>query len=200
MSQEPASIPELFEFYQTRVKLFYSAVQAQNELPVEILFELNAALDHLSRHYIYNEPEAKTVAKAYAHMKRACLDVFKITLRETLLKVKELEAIDISLIDNGKFEPALKQLTHEIKQGATQARQMEGNPLSAANDTEVAAFARWLPVYEDCLRLQQDFYLNPSVDWARKKSKWVSIKTLIISSFLSALMGVILTFLVGLVM
>lgn len=51
---------------------------------MEILFELNAALDHLSRHYTYKESEAEAVAKAYAHMKRACLDVFKITLRETL--------------------------------------------------------------------------------------------------------------------
>ena len=51
--KEPTTFTELFEFYQNNVKLFYSAVQAENELPTEILFEINAAFDHLSRHYIY---------------------------------------------------------------------------------------------------------------------------------------------------
>jgi len=193
----PKTFPELFYFYQNRVKLFYAAVQAENELPTEILFELNASLDHLSRHYIYGEDEAQVVSKAFSHMKRACLDVFKITLRETLVKVEELKKIDISLIDNGDFEPQLKQLIHKIKEGATEARQLEGDTLSAADDDEVPAFKRWIPVYEDCLTVQQDFYLHKSVDWAKKKSKWISVKALVISSVISALIGAGITWALG---
>lgn len=75
--RQPKTFVELFEFYQSKVKLFYSAVQAENELPTEILFEINAAFDHVSRYHVYGQSEEEVVAKAYSHLKRACLDVFK---------------------------------------------------------------------------------------------------------------------------
>lgn len=48
--KEPSNIAELFAFYHDYVKVLYSAVQTENALPQEVLFELNAAFDHLSRH------------------------------------------------------------------------------------------------------------------------------------------------------
>lgn len=190
--QEP-TFTELFDFYQNKVKLFYSAVQAENELPTEILFEINAAFDHISRFHVYGQPEDEVVAKAYSHLKRACLDVFKIILRDTLLMVAELEKLDISLIDNGKYEKELKTLEHSIKKRAIEARRKEGDPMTVKDDLEVPAFALWLPVFEDCLKLQDDFYHHPAVDWAKKKGRWMSTKSLIVSVVASALFGVLLT-------
>jgi len=191
--KEPTTFAELFEFYQNKVKLFYSAVQAENELPTEILFEINAAFDHLSRHYIYEQSEREVVQKAYSHLKRACLDVFKIILRDTLKMVAELEKLDISLIDNGKYEKDLKTLEYSIKQNAIEARRKEGDPMTAEADVEVPAFTHWLPVFEDCLRLQEEFYHHEAVDWAKKKGRWMSTKSLIVSCVASALLGVLIT-------
>ena len=194
--RQPKTFVELFEFYQSKVKLFYSAVQAENELPTEILFEINAAFDHVSRYHVYGQSEEEVVAKAYSHLKRACLDVFKIILRDTLTMVAELEKLDISLIDNGAYEKELKALEHSIKQRAIEARRQEGDPMTAETDLEVPAFALWLPVFEDCLKLQEEFYYHPAVDWAKKKGRWMSSKALIISVIASGLVGVALTKLV----
>lgn len=191
--QEPTTFAELFDFYQNRVKLFYSAVQAGNELPTEILFEINAAFDHISRYHVYGQSEEEVVGKAYSHLKRACLDVFKIILRDTLFMVAELEKLDISLIDNGKYEKDLKALEHSIKKRAIEARRKEGDPMTAEADLEVPAFALWLPVFEDCLKLQDDFYHHPAVDWAKKKGRWMSTKALVVSVLASALVGALLT-------
>ena len=46
----PKSLSELFDFYYDRVKPLYTRALASNDLPVELLFETLAALDHLSRH------------------------------------------------------------------------------------------------------------------------------------------------------
>lgn len=141
----PKDFAELFDFYQNQVKVFYSAVQAENTLPLEILFELNAAFDHVSRHYVYGEPEHEVVLKSYSHLKRACLDVFKITLRETLDMADELAKIDVSLIDNG--------------------------------------------AYENCLRLQEEFYYHSAVDSAKTKGRWMSTKSLVGSAIITTLVG-----------
>ena len=46
----PANFGELFKFYHEYVKALCSSVQIEGSLPQELLFELNAALDHISRH------------------------------------------------------------------------------------------------------------------------------------------------------
>lgn len=65
----PKNLNELFEFYYEFVKPLYSQVQVKNELPAETLFELNAAFDHLSRHWKYDQSEEEAVDKAYGHLK-----------------------------------------------------------------------------------------------------------------------------------
>jgi hypothetical protein len=197
VSKEPSSFEELFVFYQDFVKVFYSTVQSENELPVEILFEINAALDHVSRHYIYEEEEEKVVRKAYSHLKRACLDGFKIVLRETLKKADELEKVDLSLIDNGEFEQNLRKLVSDIKAGAIDARRLEGSPLNQPSETGVPAFDRWLPVMEKCLQLEQDYYLHTGVSWAKKKSMIFSWKGIIASALIGSAVTLLLEGLLG---
>ena len=63
MAGDPQTFQEVFEFYNTYVKLLYCDVQATNVLPAEVLFELNAAFDHASRHWVYGETEAAVSKK-----------------------------------------------------------------------------------------------------------------------------------------
>lgn len=187
--KEPTTIPELFSFYNEYVKVLYSAVQTENALPQEVLFEINAAFDHLSRHWIYSEPEPAVVRKCYGHLKRSCLDIFKISVREARRQFDELRKLDTSDIDNGDFDKKLLVLFAEIRSGATAARKMEGNG-NADPTGPIRAFDAWQPVYAHCLQLETDFYHHPALDWAKRKW-WIKYwKTTLLSVALSFTSGV----------
>ena len=73
---------EVYEFYNNTVKIIYSEIEAKNNtLPVELLFEINFAFDHLKRIHIDGESEDLQSQKAYLHLKRGCLDAFKLKLK-----------------------------------------------------------------------------------------------------------------------
>lgn len=183
MPGKPKTFAELFKFYHEYVKLLYSTVQAGGSLPTEVLFELNAALDHISRHWAYNESEAAVVDKAYAHLKRSCLDVFKLKVKDANEQFSELRGIDTSVLDNGDFDRKLIALYHSIKTGATNARRLEGESKND-DDVHVKAFDLWQPVYQDCVLLETEFYNHPKLPWAKKrvarfkrKEFWVGVVT-----------------------
>lgn len=188
---EPRTFKELFDFYHNYVKVLYSTVQTENVLPSEVLFELNAALDHVSRHWIYEQDESKVVALAFGHLKRSCLDIFKVAVREARRQYAELRKIDTSVIDNGDFDRELHKLFSEIRVGAIDARRLEGDSRKDL-DGPIRAFDRWQPVYEACLRLERDFFHHDKIDWAKKRFwmrfAWTSIATLVLA-FLAGVIG-----------
>jgi len=102
--ESPKTFEELFEFYDSYVKILYSSVQTENALPQEVLFEINAAFDHISRYWVLGESEEQAVSKAYSHLKRSCLDIFKIATKKAIDQYNELRQLDTSVIDNGEFE------------------------------------------------------------------------------------------------
>ena len=110
MSDKPKTVAELFQFYYKFVKPLYSSVQSENILPLETLFEIHAALDHLSRISYYKEDEGQAVEKAYSHFKRSCLDIYKLEVKSTVERYQELQQIDTSIIDNGDFNRAMVPL------------------------------------------------------------------------------------------
>lgn len=172
----PDTFFELFDFYYQVVKPLYADISAENQLPQETLFEINAAFDHLSRHWFKDKPqsECKSVEKAYAHLKRSCFDVFKIFFRDTISNYNNLCKIDLSLIDNGTFEKDLYTLIAQIKKKATLARQVEGI------DVELA-FKHWTDVFQGCNEFKNSFFLNKNVPWAKRKTIKVSLKSFLIS-------------------
>lgn len=189
--QEPRTVGELFGFYHAYVKVLYSAVQTENVLPQEVLFEINAAFDHLSRYWIYGEEENIAVRKSYGHLKRSCLDIFKIAVRTARTQYDELRKLDTSSIDNGEFDRNLLELFAQIRSGATKARSMEGNG-NGDEDGPIKAFDLWQPVYADCLKLEQEFYHHKALDWARRRwiSKyWKSTLATIVAAFLAGVAG-----------
>ena len=193
MPSEPTTFAELFKFYHEYVKLLYSSVQSGGSLPIEVLFELNAALDHISRRWAYDEGESNVVKKAYSHLKRSCLDIFKLKVKDANDQFAQLLTLDTSVLDNGEFDRKLVALHHEIKVGATEARRLEGQ---SRNDTEAAikAFDLWEPVYQNCVQLETEFFLHPKLNWAKKRVTWSRRKEHLIAFIL----GFLAAFLVAL--
>lgn len=188
MAEHPTTFPELFSFYDRCVKLLYSTVQADNVLPSATLFEINAAFDHLARRWTHGESEAQVVEKAYSHLKRSCLDIFKLRVKRALDQATELGKIEVALIDNGDYERNLKALVAKIREGAIHARREESKTSNGA-DGSVLAFAVWQPVFDDCVTLEKQFYLHPSLNWAKKTGKWRATKKFVLSLFSAAVVG-----------
>lgn len=187
MPGNPKTLDELFRFYHDYVKLLYSSVQADGHLTVETLFELNAALDHVSRHWAYNESEEAVVDRAYGHLKRSCLDIFKLKLKDTSRQFQELRKIDTSIIDNGEFDGRLIALYHKIKMCAIEARRLEGKPANQG-ESGATAFELWQPVYDDCVTFEKEFYYHPKIHWAKmrmafykRKEFWLGVISGVIS-------------------
>lgn len=191
-SETPKSIPELFEFYYDFVKPLYSQIQTENALPHETLFELNAALDHISRIWHYEEPEDHAVERAYGHLKRSCLDIFKLRVKEARNQFEELRKIDTSIIRQGEFDSELIDLFSELKLQARNARSKEGEYRST-NEQE-HAFELWLPVLEMCITLEQKYYRNDAVNWAKKRQSYIGKKKYIISISAAFLGGILVNY------
>ncbi|MEN6627446.1 MAG: hypothetical protein ABFD69_14575 [Candidatus Sumerlaeia bacterium] len=189
--KEPKTIQELFDFYHGYVKLLYSRVQASNVLPQETLFEINAALDHISRMWVYQEPEQEVVHHAFAHFKRSCLDIFKIIVRDTIDLYQEIKKVDTSIIDNGEFDRQLHLLIQSIKNKSTEARRLEGR--QAKDDHVVVAFEPWTEVYAECIKFEHDFYLNPNLGWARRKQRKRRVIDLFLGFFGAVIINAIIS-------
>lgn len=188
MQRVPKNLPDLFKFYQDYVKVLYSSISADNRLPQEILFEIHAALDHLSRKWTYQENEKIVIEKAYSHLKRSCLDVFKLKYKSIKDQYDELKKIDLSILDNGKFENSMRTLFNKIKTGAEDARTLEGNKHDS--------FDLWAPVFADMQKFEKKFYSHPEIDWAKKKHKdkkrFLTLGNFILSTIASLIAGFII--------
>ncbi len=195
-SKKPKSFPELFEFYYEDFKPLYGHVQSLNELPLGMLFEVNAAFDHLSRHWHYKQDEEEVVNSVSAHLKRGCFDVFKIVVRDTIDHYNELRRINTSIINNGDFDREMRQLVAEIRSGAITARQAEGD--SRDKITWHKAYELWEPVYINCARFDKEYYLSEKVEWARRKQRWRIWRHRIEGVILGVLAGLIVWWLTSL--
>ena len=186
----PKTLPELFKFYHDYVKPLYSGIQIRNALPHEVLFELNATLDHVSRMYTFGETEETAVSKAYSHLKRCCLDIFKLQVKEATKQFNELRRIDTSSLDNGDYDNRLMKLYNEIKISARIARQNEGDKRVDSGE-EVHVFDFWQPVFDKCITFENEFYNHPKLDWASKRSKILKWKTFVLSIIASWIAGLL---------
>jgi hypothetical protein len=168
---------EVYQFYTEKVKILYSEIEARNNtLPVELLFEIHSAFDHLKRIHIDNEPESECSEKAFSHLKRGLLDAFKLKLKyhntdyEKLIKQKT----DLRLIDSGRFLPELLEKRKMIIQTAREARILEGK-IDVDN-----AFEKWYTV-SDLIDEFEEHYFDPSkVQWAKRQGLFHFSSTFIV--------------------
>lgn len=166
---KPTDLAGLFAFYKRELKPLYSDLSADCEPPLEILLEVHAAFDHISRKWTEGETEQQVVSTAVGHLKRATLDGYKIIARDTKNDYAELREIDTSIIDNGQYDQELIALWAEIKRATGEARCSEGFARNAS-DWHLP-FVNWKKVHKLCSRFRNDFYLSKSVEWAKKKHR-----------------------------
>ena len=156
---------DVYQFYNDKVKILYSEIEARNNtLPIELLFEVHSAFDHLKRIHIDGEPEVCCAEKAFSHLKRGLLDTFKLKLKyhnddyEKLLKLKT----DLRFIDNGKFLPSLLGKRKILINLAKEARLFEGK-------TDIdSAFEKWYEVSGLIDQFEKEFFDPSKIQWAKK--------------------------------
>jgi len=156
---------EVYLFYNEKVKIIYSEIEARNNsLPVELLFEIHSAFDHLKRIHIDGESENQCAEKAFSHLKRGLLDAFKLKLKffnndyTNLMESKR----DFSFIDNGKFLPSLLCKKKVITDIAKEARLLESK-----NDAD-NAFEKWYEVSDLIDQFEKEFFDIEKLQWAKK--------------------------------
>lgn len=186
LQETPTTFDELMVFYHDYVKVVYGLVQADGVLPQEMLFEINAAFDHLSRRWIFDESEEEVVKRSYGHLKRCCLDAFKIRFRETSEHRRMLERLDLTGVDNGTFAPKMHAAWARLRRAATEARRSEGQP---DMEGQIRAFSAWERVMVDCDEFDRTFFDTPKVAWVRRRSWWRLLREIAWGVALAALVG-----------
>ncbi|MGE4351565.1 MAG: hypothetical protein AB7E52_05180 [Bdellovibrionales bacterium] len=163
-----AALKDVFNYYWEYTKPLYCEIEARdNALPVELLFEIHAAFDHLARHTTCGEDLDDCVNKALSHLKRGCLDAFKLKHRnfkddvDLFLKNK----VDFSYLDNGRFLSSLMKDRRHIDDLVVKARLAE----SKSDTTD--AFKYWtevsLAIDSFCDRYLKD---GEKLIWAKNKT------------------------------
>lgn len=158
---------EVYEFYNNTVKIIYCEIEARNNiLPVELLFEIHSAFDHLKRIHVDNEDERAAAEKAFSHLKRGVLDAFKLKLKyfnddyNRLLKSKS----DLRIIDSGKFLAGFLEDHKSIVATARQAR-IEESFRNIDN-----AFNNWYRTSILINEFEEKYFDSSKISWAKKQS------------------------------
>ena len=155
---------DVYQFYNDKAKILYSEIEARNNsLPIELLFEVHSAFDHLKRIHIDGEPEDHCAEKAFSHLKRGLLDAFKLKLKYHNDACKKLmkSRIDLRLIDNGRFLPSLLKKRKTIINIAKEARLSEGK------EGIDVAFEKWCEVSGLIDQFEEEFFDPAKIQWAK---------------------------------
>jgi hypothetical protein len=182
-------INKVFDFYNRIVKPAYVEIEARgNSLPIELLFEIHSALDHISRIHSDHDDAEKCVEKALSHLKRGILDVFKLKLKycNQAMERLELKGIDLTLIGDGKFYEEFTQLRYSIKKTAKMARLEEKKAGNCSDDIE-EAFRSWLETSALIDNMEENYLNSPKISWAKLKT----IKLLTINTLIGFIIGVV---------
>ncbi len=134
---------DVYIFYNERVKVAYSEIEARgNALPIELLFEINSAFDHLKRYHVDGQSEEEAAQKAYAHLKRGVLDAYKIKLKYFNEEYQKLFSDSENKCKNNDTECIHNAIRDrkKISELATKARLSEGS------DDVSDAFDGWYAV------------------------------------------------------
>jgi len=185
---------EVYQFYNDHVKIIYSEIEAAgNHLPVELLFEIHSAFDHLKRIYVDGLSEDKCCEKAFSHLKRGALDAYKLKLKYFNVNYQALlgkSIKDLRLVDNGEFLPKTIRARNEIMTVAKNARLNEGN-----YDVE-AAFEKWYEASLLITEFESTYFDESKLRWA----KATSLRQGIIGVIIGLVVGVTASIVAGLIL
>lgn len=163
---------DVYKFYNEKVKIIYSEIEARNNvLPIELLFEIHSAFDHL---------------------KRGCLDAFKLKLKffnDDQKKVYGKKA-DLRIIDNGTYLTDFISERNKIVSCAKDARIMESQ-----KDVD-AAFEKWYCVSTMIDAFEQRFFDSTKIQWAQKQSFFRFSGTFVVGVVTGVLASIIVSFII----
>ena len=158
---------EVFQFYNDTVKILYSEIEARNNtLPVELLFEIHSAFDHLKRHFVDGETEDECCKKAFSHLKRGLLDAFKLKLKcfnDDCNKLLNKKA-DLRIIDSGAYLTDLLDDRKNIINTARNAR------LEESKTNIDSAFENWCAVSKQIDDFESKYFDSAKIKWAERQS------------------------------
>lgn len=185
-------VEEIFKFYNDRVKVVYCEIEAKNNtLPVELLFEIHSAFDHLKRIYVEKELEDECCNKAYSHLKRGLLDAFKLKLKYFNDDYNHLmnKKVDLRIIDSGTY------LTDMLKEHKNLVERAKEARLSESKLDIDEAFSVWCEVSELIDLFETKYFDSEKIKWAEKQSFfhfnanfWLGVLAGIISSVIVTLL------------
>ena len=185
---------EVYQFYNDYVKIAYSEIEAAgNKLPVELLFEIHSAFDHLKRFHVDGQQEAECCEKAFSHLKRGLLDVFKLKLKYFNTDYQALlgkSIKDLRLIDNGEYLHNAVEAHRKIVGVAKEARLSEGK-----NDID-AAFEKWFEVSLLITDFISEYLDESKIRWAKANS----LRQGIIGGIIGFVVGVAASIVAGIIM
>ena len=158
---------DIYQFYNDKVKVVYCEIEAKNNtLPVELLFEINSAFDHIKRIYIENENEEECCQKAYSHLKRGLLDAFKLKMKCFNDDYNHLinKKADLRIIDSGTY------LTDLLNDHKTLVEKAKNARLSESKTDVEEAFSEWCEVSELIDFVEKKYFDSAKIKWAEKQS------------------------------
>ena len=158
---------DVFQFYNDYVKILYSEIEARNNtLPVELLFEIHSAFDHLKRIYIDKDDLETCSQKAYSHLKRGLLDAFKLKLKYFNDDCNKLlcKKVDLRIIDSGTYLIDLLRDKKVIFDKAKSAR------LNESQKDIDKAFEYWCETSGLINTFEDKYFDSEKIKWAEKQS------------------------------
>ena len=182
---------DVFQFYNDVVKVIYCEVEARNNtLPVELLFEVHSAFDHLKRMYINGESENFACERAFSHLKRGVLDAFKLKLKYFNSDCKQLikSKSDLRIIDNGHFLFGFLKDRNQIIQESKEARMQE-----SSQDID-KAFEKWNTVSVLINEFEEKYFNSNKIEWAKRQSYFNFSGSFIIGIITGILASIIVWF------
>ena len=158
---------DIYQYYNDKIKVVYCEIEAKNNtLPVELLFEINSAFDHIKRIYIEKENEEECCQKAYSHLKRGLLDAFKLKLKYFNDDYNHLinKRADLRIIDSGTY------LTDLLNDHKTLVEKAKNARLSESKTDVEEAFSEWCEVSELIDFIEKKYFDSAKNKWSEKQS------------------------------
>jgi len=203
VEQYNQKIIDLYHIYSKEFKPWLATVETKyQEFPAEILNELRAFTDHISRCYadgISDEGIERNIERAENHLSRATFDCVKTLVLAYFDDVANFEDttkdVDLSLVQNGVFYVKYRQLKQKAEENVRRGKEVEKD--DTIEDYRDVSFEHFQNAFNTYKLLGEHINKNlVHVDWARRKKNkkkamlfFAWIGSAIISGIISVIFG-----------
>lgn len=175
-AEQNNKLVEMYDIYNTIIKPLIADIEASyNSIPQELLNEIRAYNDHLSRIFSKSSNDEiidTQLSKAFSHIKRLVYDCYKYLIVYTKHYIdtqeKKLKHIDLTVIDNGRFHTEYMDLEKDAHTKEIEAKKVETKNESVGNfEDNVLNYQK---AYEAYVKLEDFLYVNTQkINWAKRK-------------------------------